>query len=138
MIGLPITALYGGMLALIGIALAMIVGSVRAKADVSIGDGGNVALIQAIRRHGNWAEYVPMAVILLGLLEVNGANTVFLHGSGVLLVIFRILHPMGIVLNEDGTDFRALAPFEKRRLIGSFGTDLLSIAMAIYCILLFF
>lgn len=135
---LQITGLYGGLLALIGIALAMRVGAVRVEADVSIGDGDNVRLIQAIRRHANWTEYVPVAVILMALLEANGANALALHVSGILLVIFRILHPLGIVLNEEGTDFRKVVPFEKRRLIGSFGTDVVCIALGLYSIWLFF
>ena len=110
----------------------MRVGAVRVEADVSIGDGDNVRLIQAIRRHANWTEYVPVAVILMALLEANGANALALHVSGILLVIFRILHPLGIVLNEEGTDFRKVVPFEKRRLIGSFGTDVVCIALGLY------
>ncbi len=70
-------------------------------------------------------------------VQYNGANEVVLHVSGILLVIVRILHPMGLVLNEDGSDFRQLQPFQKQRLFGSFGTDFLTIALAVYAIGLF-
>ena len=49
-----------------------------------------------IRRHGNFTESVPFALILLGFLELNGASPGVLHGLGIALVIARIAHPIGL------------------------------------------
>jgi uncharacterized membrane protein YecN with MAPEG domain len=92
----PITALYAGIQAILGFALSAGIGPMRGKLGVSIGDGGNPDLLLAIRRHGNWAETVPMALLLIGLLELNGAGSTFLHGLGVALLVARIAHPLGL------------------------------------------
>ncbi|MEM7709030.1 MAG: MAPEG family protein [Pseudomonadota bacterium] len=96
MLALPVTALYAGVLALVLIFLAFSTGAARTKAGVSVGDGGDTALLVAIRRHGNAVEWVPMALILLGLIEANGAPAGLLHGLGGALVLARIAHPLGL------------------------------------------
>jgi uncharacterized membrane protein YecN with MAPEG domain len=35
------------------------------------GDGGDPEMSQAIRAHGNFAEYVPLGLILLGLVRAG-------------------------------------------------------------------
>jgi uncharacterized membrane protein YecN with MAPEG domain len=92
----PITALYAGLQAILGFALSAGIGPMRGKLGISIGDGGNPDLLLAIRRHGNWAEQVPMALLLIGLLELNGAGSTFLHGLGAALLVARIAHPLGL------------------------------------------
>jgi uncharacterized membrane protein YecN with MAPEG domain len=92
----PITALYAGLQALLGFALSMGIGPTRGKLGISIGDGGNPDLLLKIRRHGNWAENVPFALLLIALLELNGAGSTLLHGLGATLLIARIAHPIGL------------------------------------------
>jgi uncharacterized membrane protein YecN with MAPEG domain len=48
-----------------------------------------------MRRHGNFVEYVPMMMIMLGALELNGASPMLLHGLGVGLITARLLHAIG-------------------------------------------
>ncbi len=50
------------------------------------------ALELAIRAHGNACEYVPVALILLGLSEGMGAPGWVLHILGLMLVAGRLLH----------------------------------------------
>ena len=71
---LPITALYAGVLALILTWLSSGAGLMRGKTKIPYGDGGDAQLLEKMRRHGNATEYVPIAVILLGILELNGAG----------------------------------------------------------------
>ena len=92
----PITALYAGLTTLILFWLSFGAGSLRGKLRVSLGDGGNVELQEKIRRHGNAIEYVPMAIVLLGIAELNGAGATFLHVLGIMLVVARIAHPLGL------------------------------------------
>src|SRR5690349_10387601 len=91
-----ITALYAGLLAFIGIALAANVGWRRPALGVSLGDGGHQVLLVANRRHLNFVEHVPLALILIGIVELNGAPSVWVHCLGGALVVARIVHPFGI------------------------------------------
>ena len=93
---MPITGLYAGLLALVGLFLWQGMSGLRMQTRISTGDGGNLALLDRIRRHGNFAEHVPLALILLGILERDGARPLVLHAFGATLVVARILHPLGL------------------------------------------
>src|SRR5690242_15885602 len=94
---LAITALYAGLLAFIAIALAANVGWRRPKLGVSLGDGGHQVLVVANRRHLNFVEHAPLALILIAIVELNGAPSVWVHSLGGALVVARnhssIRHP---------------------------------------------
>jgi len=92
----PITALYAGILTLIAIFLGAAVGAMRGTTGISILHGENMALATRIRRHANFIENVPLALILLAALELNGASPGLLHGLGIALVACRIAHPLGL------------------------------------------
>ncbi len=93
---LSVTPLYAGLLGLMLIALAVHTIRARMRAKVSIGDGGDKALSQAIRAHGNFTEYAPMGLILLALVEMQGAPALALHLLGALLVLGRAAHAFGL------------------------------------------
>ena len=69
---LSITALYAGILALIVVALAVNVTVHRVKLRVPLGDGGNPDMLRMIRLHGNAVEYLPLALVLMAVYEING------------------------------------------------------------------
>jgi hypothetical protein len=92
----PITAFYAGILALIFMALAINVTRHRAKLRVSIGDGGNPEMLRMIRLHGNAAEYIPFAVLLMALYELNGGWHSALHIVGVALIVGRLVQSWGM------------------------------------------
>lgn len=109
-----ITALCAGILGVVGVVLAGHVGSYRGKAKVSIGDGGDAELLCRIRKQGNFTEYVPLALIILGLLEMSGgAGNMAIGIMGALLVISRALHPLG--MKTDGSQ-------SMLRFVGMIGT----------------
>ena len=110
---LPITALYAALLTLVALVLQQLIGRERLRTGVSLGDGGHPELLAAMRRQANFVEQVPLALILLAALELNGATAGWLHGLGAVLLIARIAHPIGI----DAADFRHLP-----RLIGAVAT----------------
>src|SRR5439155_19359647 len=101
---LPITALYAAILAIILTALAINVTIHRGKLKVPLGLGDNPIMLRMIRIdtrecrriHGNAAEYIPIALLLMGAYEINGGNHVALHISGVVLVLARLLHASGM------------------------------------------
>ena len=96
----PATAIYAALCALIFIVLGFNVGRVRGKTKVSLNDGGNLELAVAIRQHANFTESVPLALILLALLELNGSAKTLVHSLGAVLVIARVIHPFGLDPNN--------------------------------------
>jgi hypothetical protein len=92
----PITALWAGLLGILMLVLAARVVITRESEKVIFGDGGNVLMLQRIRVHGNFTEYVPMGLLLVLLLELNGASAVLLHSLGGSLFVARVLHAFGL------------------------------------------
>lgn len=93
---LTVTALYTGLFLILLLALAAGVVRRRLRGQVSLGDGGDAALRQAIRAHGNAAEYVPIVLIGLGVLENMGTSAVLLHLYGSVFFLGRLLHAWGL------------------------------------------
>ena len=92
----PITALYAGLLGILFLILAFRVVAIRRVTEIGLGDGGNPLLFTRIRIHGNAAEYVPFALVLMLLLELNGGSPRLLHGLGIALVVGRLAHAQGL------------------------------------------
>lgn len=106
--GLPVTALYAGLLAPLLIILAVRVIAFRRAERVSLGDGGNAVLLRRVRAHANFIEYAPFTLLLLGALESLRAAPALLHAVGGALLLGRIAHatalsnPRGIMLLRVG------------------------------------
>lgn len=90
------TAVFASILALMFIKLSLGVIALRRKNKVALGAGGVDELDRAIRAHGNFAEYVPIGLFLIGALELNGAPLALVCPLGLLLVAGRIFHAKGI------------------------------------------
>jgi uncharacterized membrane protein YecN with MAPEG domain len=104
---MPVTLATAGLLGLYYMYLSARVVMARGSSKVSLGDGstGSVqagketeaaALMVACRAHGNFMEYVPLALILMGGIESAGASHFFLLLLALLLIVGRILHPLGL------------------------------------------
>jgi len=93
---ITITAFYASLLALCFIALSFNVIRLRFKLKVGLGDGGEEPLIKAIRTHGNFSEYIPLALLLLAGFELSGADSLWLHILGSILFLSRVLHALGL------------------------------------------
>ena len=119
-----ITSIYASLSALLIVKLALSVIKLRRKNRVSVGDGGIEELQLAIRTHANAVEWVPITLLLLLTLELNGAPPILIHALGATLLIGRILHAMGL----PEKDF-------KKRVLGMKITIYLLIALAILNIL---
>lgn len=92
MISLPITsltALFAGLLILL---LTVRVVQLRRRGGVVHGDNNDRALMKAIRGHANAVEQMPIALILMGLSELQGANTAWLAAVAAVIVTGRSLH----------------------------------------------
>lgn len=91
-----ISSLYGGLLGLLYLSLCWRVVDRRRQARVGLGSGGDAALERAIRVHGNFAEYVPLFLLLLLAAELGGAATWLLHVLGAVFLVARIGHAYGL------------------------------------------
>ena len=121
---LPVTLTLAGAAALLHIWLGMRVARVRAQFKVSVGDGGNEAVLRRMRAHANYHENMPIALILVGLLELAGADNRVLWGAVILFVLVRIAHGFGMD-RPSPSRFRA---------IGAMGTALLQLALAAWAL----
>ncbi len=101
-----ITGFYAGLGALLLLFLSARVVGLRRKHQVGIGSGDQEELERAIRVQGNCVEYMPLALILLGLAESQAANFWLLNAAGALLIIGRLLHAVGLGQSKGQTSGR--------------------------------
>lgn len=93
---ISITAIYASILALIILALSINVTMHRVKLKVSLGDGGNPQMLRMIRLHANAIEYIPIALVLMAIYEINGGWHWALHVIGIALVAGRLIQTAGM------------------------------------------
>ena len=97
--GMPMpttTALYGALKAVFTIALAARVTAYRVREKVSLGTGKSDPLLVAVRTHGNAAEHVPLAIVMMLVVELCGAASTWLHVAGGAIFVARIAHAIGM------------------------------------------
>jgi uncharacterized membrane protein YecN with MAPEG domain len=96
-IPLPITGFYASLCGFILVYLALLVINERRSGRVSLGIGDdNPALERATRAFGNYTEYVPLAILLLAIAELNQIHVYVLHVAGILLLFGRMAHAYGL------------------------------------------
>ena len=92
---LPATALYAALLT--GLYLVLSIRVVRQRVRYGLLLGSSHRLVErAVRAQGNWAEYAPIALILLGLNEGLGLPHWWLHALGTAFFAGRLAHAWGI------------------------------------------
>jgi len=96
------TPIYALAVAVIYLALWFRVTSLRSTLGVSIGHGDDTTLLLRTRQHGNCAEWSSFLLILMILAEGMGAPALYIHISGILLLIGRIAHPFGLKADNAG------------------------------------
>ena len=96
LIVVPVTALYAGLYALLLLVLAGQVSRYRMQFKIGLGDGGNTQLMRAVRVHGNAVEWMLPMLLLLLIAELNHASHLFLHGCGILFLVARVAHAIGL------------------------------------------
>ncbi len=125
----PITSLYAVPLAMLLVGLSVTVSTKRGHFNVALGDGGVPQLAEWIRRHANLAENVPFALFLLALAEAAGAGSGWLHATGLILLVSRVIHPFGITTTR---------PNHPLRVAGGVGTSIAMLIPTICLALLIF
>ena len=93
---LPLTLTMAAAAGLINIWLAIRIGQVRTSQKVSVGDGGNEFVIRRMRAQANFVEYTPFVLVLIGALECSGYAATWLWVVGVVYMIGRLAHGLGM------------------------------------------
>ena len=93
-----VTAIYAALLGLMLLVLKFRVIAARRRLLVDVLDGGERDVTRRMRVHGNFAEHVPMALILMAVVELNGAEAWNLHALGVVLLISRISKNISVAI----------------------------------------
>ena len=122
MVELPITLTTASVLGLMFVWLSARVIGGRVQGQVLIGDAGDVNLVYRIRTHGNFSEYVPIFLIILGLTELSGGNATVLTVLASFFVLARILHVPGMGENAN----------IRLRQAGMIGTFLALVIVSLY------
>ena len=91
-----ITPIIAAVLSLIYLFLSVRTLRLRRKFQIGVGDSGNLQLLRAVRAHGNFAEYVPMALLLIYFVEQAHAHAWFVYALGVALTVGRVSHSYGV------------------------------------------
>lgn len=122
---MPITLLYAGLLALVFLILSARVVMMRGSGGISLGDGGNPVMLRRIRAHANFAEYVPLLLLMIGFLESSGLSAPALHGLGATLLVARLLHGYALSFTTS---------FKFGRMVGAALTFLLLLVVGVLCL----
>lgn len=98
----PVTSLYAGLLAFMYLVLTLRVTRQRRQKRIGILNGDDQEMAQAVRVHGNFAEYVPLILVLMVVSELNQISSYFLHAMGIILLGSRISHAVGLTQTTRG------------------------------------
>ena len=117
---LTVSVAYAAILGLLFVPFTFYVGLYRVNNGILLLDGGDKELARRIRAQGNFIETVPLALILIILMDLSGASATWLHVLGSVLVVSRIMHYVTIATNPGNTVPRALG------MVGTLGVYLAS------------
>ncbi len=123
---LTIVPSYAAVLGLGMIMLSLRVIRIRRKSKVAMGDRGEPVLERAIRVHGNFSEYVPLAIILLAFVEMSGSPGWLVHGLCGLFVAGRAVHAIGVSRAAEDYRFRTFGMAATFTVLGVTSTLLLT------------
>ena len=93
---LQMTTLFACILTVFSATLWINVTKTRSQKNISIGDAGDANLHERFRKHGNFIEWVPLALVLMGIAELRRAEGFWLYLPGSFMVPGRMLRPFGL------------------------------------------
>jgi uncharacterized protein len=93
---LPVALTTAAGAAVINFWLGLRIGRMRLAEKIFVGDGGNPRLLARMRAQLNFAEYVPLVLILIGLVELAAGTSFWLWVVGAVFLLGRVLHAFGM------------------------------------------
>ena len=103
---LTVTPIYAVLLTLLYFVLAARVIMERRGNRFAYGNNDSKRIEAKIRAHANWAEYVPIALLLMLMAELQGIPAVWLHITGLILTVGRFAHGFGMSYRPKDFRFR--------------------------------
>ncbi len=122
---LPTTLCLTAAALVVNFWLGMRIGKLRHAHGVSVGDGGNELIVRRMRAQLNFAEQVPLTLLLIGLVELAGKGGVWLAPAGAVFMLGRVAHAIGM----DGA-------FKAGRGIGMLTGMLLQLALVVVAVMI--
>jgi uncharacterized membrane protein YecN with MAPEG domain len=107
MADMKVTILTAAILGAGLVGLSLPVSLRRRATHISTGWGDDETLHRLIRAQGNFTEYAPMGLILLGLMELGGGSALMVWLVALTLMLGRAVHAAGMLLGS--IPMRALA-----------------------------
>ena len=99
-----ITPIYAALAGFIYFVLSVNAAFMRRRERIPVGDGSNEKMLRAMRIHANFAEYAPLTLLLLLMMELQGVAPNLIHAGATCLLAGRILHAFGV--RNVAEDFR--------------------------------
>ena len=121
---LPIALTTAGAAALVNFWLSFRIASLRSSENIWVGDGGHPLLTARMRAQLNFAEYAPIVLILIALVEWSRGSHLWLEIVAGLFVLGRVCHAFGM----DG--------WKPGRMIGMACTAPVMIGLGIYAMVI--
>ncbi len=90
-----IVSLYVAINILILFTLTFLVIRQRRGKSISMGHNDDESMQRAIRVHGNFTEYAPLALIGMLMMASLSATPAWLHGVGIAFTLGRLMHAFG-------------------------------------------
>ena len=97
--GLSVLGAYAALLAVWTACLGLRVANLRKHHQIGMGERDNRELAVAIRVHANAVENVPITLLLMLLLALQGLGAVWMHLAGATLLLARVSHAWGMTVS---------------------------------------
>ena len=101
-----VTPIYAAILGFVFVTISVRTILIRRKLQIAIGDGDQPRLARAARVHANFAEYVPLSLILIYFLETYSVSKLWIHLLCLTLVIGRVTHAFGVSQAKENYRYR--------------------------------
>lgn len=101
-----ILPIYAALMAIFFVVLSIRTIRQRRKLKIGLGDFGNKDMQRTIRVHANFAEYVPLGLLMIYLVEQSGVYAWFVHLLCLGLLVGRLLHAYGVAQSKENFTFR--------------------------------
>jgi uncharacterized protein len=101
-----ILPIYAAIFALFFVFLSIRTVRARRKLQIGLGDAGNKDMQRAMRVHANFAEYVPLCLLMVYLVEQSGVYAWFTHVLCLGLLAGRVSHAYGVSQQRENFAFR--------------------------------
>ncbi|HEA3198665.1 TPA: MAPEG family protein [Aeromonas veronii] len=105
---MTILPVYAALLALLFVLLSIRTIRTRHSRKVALGHGDDPAMLRAMRVHANFAEYVPLALLLIYFVETGNQTPWLIHLLGSALLLGRLCHAFGMSRTPENFRYRVV------------------------------